>query len=90
MADPPSNLQPSRYAEHEGLASWRVRRISVNLDDETDAILERVTQPGQENAWVRAAIHEKAARDEYRDELAAVRARLERVEADVKRLKQRG
>ena len=43
-------------------------------------ILRRFAHPGQEAAYVRAAILEKAARDEVRGELDKLRERLERVE----------
>lgn len=56
------------------------RRINVTLDNHTDEILRRAARPGQEAAYVRVAVIEKAARDEYRDELAQLRARLERIE----------
>lgn len=63
------------------------RRHNVTLDDPTDEVLRRVARPGQEAAYIRAAVHEKAARDEQRSELDELRAsneqlreRLERIE----------
>lgn len=64
------------------LACPPVRRATIHLDDETDAILRRVAQPGQESAYVRAAIIEKAARDEQRDELARLAERVARLERE--------
>lgn len=57
-----------------------VRRLNVTLDEMTNEILRRFAHPGQEAAYVRAAILEKAARDEVRGELDKLRERLERVE----------
>lgn len=57
-----------------------MRRLNVRLDPETDALLRRVAEPGKESAWVRCAIIEKAARDEQRSELDALRQRLRAVE----------
>lgn len=63
------------------------RRHNVTLDDPTDEVLRRVARPGQEAAYIRAAVHEKAARDEQRSEIDELRAsneqlrqRLERIE----------
>lgn len=63
------------------------RRHNVTLDDPTDEVLRRVARPGQEAAYIRAAVHEKAARDEQRSEIDELRAsneqlrqRLQRVE----------
>ena len=59
------------------------RRLTVTMDEPTDAILERVAPAGDKSAYIRTAIAEKAARDEQRDEnaaLAELRARVERVE----------
>jgi hypothetical protein len=44
-----------------------VRRLNVTLDEMTNEILRRFAHPGQEAAYVRAAILEKAARDEVRE-----------------------
>ncbi len=58
----------------------------MTLDEPTDAILERVAPAGDKSAYIRAAIAEKAARDEQRgevDELAELRTRLERVEREL-------
>jgi hypothetical protein len=55
-------------------------RMSLTLDDETTAIVRREAKPNQGSAWVRAAIIEKAARDEHRSELDELRARVERLE----------
>lgn len=52
----------------------------MTLDDQTQEILHRVAPPGQGAAWVRAAIIEKAARDEQRGELQQILERLERIE----------
>lgn len=63
------------------------RRHNVTLDDPTDEVLRRVAKPGQESAYIRAAVNEKAARDEQRSEMDELRAineqlleRLARVE----------
>lgn len=56
------------------------RRLNVTLDEMTNEILRRFARPGQEAAYVRAAILEKAARDEVRGELDLLRTRLEHVE----------
>jgi hypothetical protein len=56
------------------------RRLNVTLDEHTDEILRRFAQPGQEAAYVRAAILEKAARDELRGELDELRKRLDALE----------
>ena len=57
-----------------------MRKTTVRLDDETDAILRREAKPGQESAYVRAAIIEKAARDEMRSEVDELRRRLDALE----------
>jgi hypothetical protein len=64
-----------------------MRRLNVSLDEHTDEILRRVAKPGDEAAYVRAAVIEKAARDEHRgeldelrDELRDVRDRLDAIE----------
>lgn len=49
------------------------RRHNVTLDDPTDEVLRRVARPGQEAAYIRAAVHEKAARDEQRSEMDELR-----------------
>jgi polyhydroxyalkanoate synthesis regulator phasin len=61
----------------------------VVLDETTDEILRRVAEPGQEAAYVRAAIIEKAARDEQRSELDQLRERVARLEAELARLRKR-
>jgi hypothetical protein len=60
-----------------------VRRLNVTLDEMTNEILRRFAHPGQEAAYVRAAILEKAARDEVRGELDKLRERLDRVEREL-------
>lgn len=57
-----------------------MRRLTVRLDEPTDAALQRNAAPGDEAAYVRAAVTEKAARDEQRDHLDEIRRRLERIE----------
>ena len=66
-----------------------IRRINVTLPDPVDDLLRRAASGGTEADYVRTAIIEKAARDAGRAEINELRARLELVEADVKRLKQR-
>lgn len=51
------------------------------IDEATDKILQRVAPPGKAAQYIRVAIIEKAARDELRDELEDLRARLEHAEA---------
>lgn len=52
----------------------------MSIDTSTQEILRRGAKRGQVAAYVRAAIIEKAARDEMRDELAELRARLDQIE----------
>jgi polyhydroxyalkanoate synthesis regulator phasin len=58
-----------------------MRRLNVTLDEPTDEILRRVAKPGDEAAYVRAAIIEKAARDEQRAEVDQLRAQVKDLEA---------
>jgi len=51
--------------------------LTVTIDDATNEILGRVAPGGDPSAYVRAAIIEKAARDEKRDELDDLRDRLD-------------
>jgi hypothetical protein len=60
-----------------------LRRFLVRLDDSTDALLRRMAAPGQESAFVRAAIIEKAARDDQRSELDELRQRVQRIERKI-------
>lgn len=63
------------------------RKTSVNIDDPTDEILRRVAPAGQAAAYIRTAIIEKAARDEQRDVIADLLARVGALEAELERLK---
>jgi hypothetical protein len=54
--------------------------MALTLDDETTAIVRREAKPNQGSAWIRAAIIEKAARDEHRSALDELRTRVERIE----------
>lgn len=56
------------------------RRLKVTSDPHLDDLLRRLTKPGSEAAYIRMAIVEKAARDEYRGELDDLRRRVERLE----------
>lgn len=56
-------------------------RITLDLDDETNAILTRALAGRKRAAWLRAAIVEKATRDEFRARLEAVEAEQARIRA---------
>lgn len=62
------------------------RKTSIIFDEPSEAILRRRAGRGDKSAYVRAAVIEKAARDEYRDELSAQAARITALEARVAQL----
>lgn len=52
-------------------------KTSITFDEPSEEVLRRHVAHGDKSAYVRAAVIEKAARDEGRDALAAIRARLD-------------
>ncbi len=62
------------------------RKRLITFDAPSDEIVKREAQPGDVSAYVRAAVIEKAARDQQRSELDELRARLDRVERKLNEL----
>lgn len=54
-------------------------KIEIRTDDELEKVLTRAA-PRNRSAYIRAAIHEKAARDEQQGELDDIRRRVARLE----------
>jgi polyhydroxyalkanoate synthesis regulator phasin len=59
--------------------------IKVSLDDHSNSVLRRVTKSGRYSGYIRAAILEKAARDEMRGEVDELRAEVAQLRDELKR-----
>ncbi len=64
-------------------------RLKVTLDAITSELLRRVTAPGEAAAFVRAAVAEKAARDEARGEVDELREQVQALTVEVGELRER-